>query len=310
MKYTEITVGTTTSGSELVADILWEYSKQGVAISDAQDLIDLQRDKTLFWDYIDDGVENVGEVLVKGFVPAEESDNALAEIEGRLTELKNSIRDIPLGSLECITREIEGDEWKDIWKKHFRPIHTGSVVVCPEWISYDKKDGETVVLVDSSMAFGTGEHETTSMCIELLQKYIKKGDNVLDIGCGSGILGITAALLGAKDVVMTDIDQIAVSSAAHNARTNGVDEKCSVLLTDLIDSSVLKADLITANITADVLIRLSSFISGLTKKSAVVILSGIINAKVGDVEKAFTAAGLKLEKHINRGEWNSFVFKK
>ena len=129
---------------------------------------------------------------------------------------------VSLGTLETSRREIEGDDWIDVWKKHFRPLHIGKrVVVCPEWIPYEPKEGEVIVTLDSNMAFGTGEHETTSMCLELLQEYLKEGDTVVDVGCGSGILGIAALKLGAKFAYMTDIDYVAVKSATHNCERNG-----------------------------------------------------------------------------------------
>lgn len=114
---------------------------------------------------------------------------------------------MPVGTLETVQREVEGDAWIETWKEHFRPFNIGKVVVCPAWLDHAPKAGETTVKIDTFMAFGTGEHETTSMCVELLQEFMRPGETVIDVGCGSGILGITASLLGAEKVIMTDIDE-------------------------------------------------------------------------------------------------------
>ena len=190
MKFIEFTVHTTTEGSELVADIFWNYTNYGVTVCDYNDIVALQSDKRTFWDYMDDDVARPsGDVLVKCFLPLDIADENIRSIIGDIEELKERSA-FPLGTLETARREVDGDDWIDIWKKHFRPLHIGErVVVCPEWIEYAPKEGEAVVRLDSNMAFGTGEHETTAMCLELLQQYLHPGDAVVDVGCGSGILG-------------------------------------------------------------------------------------------------------------------------
>ena len=237
MKFTEITVHTSSEGSELVADILWRYSNYGVAISDVKDVIALQRDRAMYWDYMDEELtRDTGEALVKAFVTVQDTPSALPAVRRDLEQLnENCAGCMPLGSLELTTRVVEGDDWIEIWRKHFRPIHIGGrVVVVPEWIAYERQPGEAVVKLDSNMAFGTGEHETTSMCLELLQEYLTPESVCLDVGCGSGILGISAVLLGAKSAYLTDIDGVATDSALHNCRLNGVQDRCTVKRTDLV----------------------------------------------------------------------------
>ena len=228
MKFTEVTVHTTSEGSELVADVMWRYSNYGVAISDVKDVIALQRDKVMYWDYMDEDLtKDTGEALVKAFVTVEDAPAYLPEIRRDIEEVKKNCGGcLPLGSLEITTCTVEGDDWIEIWRKHFRPIHIGGrVVVVPEWIKYEKQPGEAIVRLDSNMAFGTGEHETTSMCLELLQEYLTPESVCLDVGCGSGILGISAVLLGAKYAYLTDIDPVATASAEHNCALNGVFER-------------------------------------------------------------------------------------
>ena len=206
------------------------------------------------------------------------------------------------------SRIVEGDDWIEIWRKHFRPIHIGKIVVVPEWIEYNKAEGEEVVLLDNNMAFGTGEHETTSMCVELLQKYLTPDSVCIDVGCGSGILGISAVKLGAKHAYLTDIDSVAVKSANHNCALNGVSDKVTVAHSDLLNDSSVKGDIILANITADVLERLAPSIPQNLKNGGALILSGIIDSKLQGVTDAYKAQGLTLKEHIKKGEWNALAF--
>ena len=313
MKFIEYTVHTTTEGSELISDIFWNYTNYGVTICDVNDIIALQKDKRTFWDYMDDDLAAPqSDVLVKCFLPVDIADENIRSINADLELLKErSAGFIPLGTLETSRREIEGDDWIDVWKKHFRPIHIGGrVVVCPEWIPYEPKEGEVVIKLDSNMAFGTGEHETTSMCLELLQEYLREGDTVIDVGCGSGILGISAVKLGAKFAYMTDIDYVAVRSAEHNAALNGVAERVKIALSDLLENAEVRGEVMTANITADILCRLSESIPKNLKEGGTLILSGIIEPKLAQVISAYEGIGLKLVKQARKGEWFALAMRK
>ncbi|MCI8820344.1 MAG: 50S ribosomal protein L11 methyltransferase [Clostridia bacterium] len=312
MKFTELTIHTTSEGSELVADVLWRYTNYGVAISDVKDVIALQRNKAMYWDYIDDSLtKDGGEALVKAFVALNETENVVPLIRSDLEELKVNGGDfVSFGTLECTRRIVEGDDWIEIWKKHFRPLHIGEkIVVCPEWIEYEKQPDEQVVLLDSNMAFGTGEHETTSMCLKLLQEYITPQSVCVDVGCGSGILGISAVKLGAKFAYLTDIDDIAVKSATHNSEINGVSDRIKVVRSDLLGDAEINADLVFANITAEILCRLAPSVTSHLKRGGTLVLSGIIESRLDMVLDAFSAQGLKLEKQLKEGEWFALSFK-
>ncbi len=312
MKFIELTVHTTSEGSELIADIMWRYTSYGVAISDVKDVIALQRDKSSYWDYMDEDLiaENSGDVLVKAFIAVGDAPTVLPKIRLDIEEMqKNCGGALPLGTLETTKREIEGDDWIEIWRTHFRPIHLGAIVVVPEWIAYNKEVGEEIVKLDNNMAFGTGEHETTSMCVELLQKYITPESVCIDVGCGSGILGISAVKLGAKFAYLTDIDAVAVESAKHNALLNGVSDKVVIARSDLLSDSSLKGDIMLANITADILERLAPSIPKNLKEGGTLILSGIINEKLERVIKVYEAEGLTLCENVNKGEWNALAFR-
>lgn len=305
--YTEITVTTTHEGSELVADILWEYSEGGVSIADIEDVKDLYRTgKT--WDYADESVLNKsGEVLVKAYV--KKSDlKKIADIERALLNLKERTL-IPVGTLETVKRTVDGDEWIEQWKEHFKPIHIGNVVIVPEWVKYSVKEGETPVYIGSNTAFGTGEHETTAMCVKYLQKYVNLGSVVADVGSGSGILGITASKLGAKKVVMTDIDECAVQASRYNSELNGI-KNAEVILKNLLDDDKVKADIIVANIMAEILIAFAKDIGKNLNDNGVIILSGILSDRLLRVKKAYEDAGFNYVESEKQGEWSALVMKK
>lgn len=311
MKSIELTIHTTSEGSELVADILWNYTTFGVAISDVNDIVALCRDKdSLYWDYMEDDLaDKIGtEALVKCYLDPEAAKSDVPAIEAELAAMKErSCGEIPFGSLEATQREVDGDAWIDIWKKHFRPIRLGRIVVVPEWIAYEPAAEEKIVLLDSNMAFGTGEHETTSLCVELMQDYVTPDSVCIDVGCGSGILGISAIKLGAKKAYLTDIDPIAVSSANHNAKLNGTDERTVVAHSDLLAEAEIVGDVMFANITGEILVRLAPSMPKNLKRGGVLILSGIIESRLAMVKEAFAAVGMELMREERKGEWYALV---
>ena len=315
MKFTELTVSTTTSAQELVADIMWNYTNYGVAISDVLDVVELLNDRKSTWDYVDDAVLrelNSNVTLVKAYIPLDITDETVKKIAADLDELKKNCAEngIETGSLETVKRIVDGDDWIEIWRKHYRPIELGNVLICPAWIERKPKEGQVEIIIDSNMAFGTGEHETTSMVISLMQNYVKNAETVIDVGTGSRILGIAAAKLGAKKVVMTDIDYVAVKSAKHNCEINGVADKCEVDLNNLLDDKNITGDLVLANITADVLLILSESIPSRVKNGGVLIMSGIIKSRVNEVIDRYSAIDFELVQRKDEGEWIALVMKK
>ena len=312
MKYIELTVHTTTEASEIVADIMWNYTDFGVTICDVNDIIALQKSKdTLYWDYMDENLVDVGgEALVKCYLEEDRAENDARAILSDIALAKeNSGGVIAFGTLEDTKRQVDGDDWIDVWKKHFRPIRLGRIVVVPEWIEYEPQADEQVVLLDSNMAFGTGEHETTSSCVELMQEYIQEESVCIDVGCGSGILGISAIKLGAKKAYLTDIDPVAVSSATHNAELNGVADKTVVALSNLLDDTTIVGDIMMANITGEILVMLAPSIPKNLKADGVLILSGIIESRLEMVKEAYEAVGMQVVFEKRKGEWFALVLK-
>ena len=318
MKYTELTIHTTSEASEIIADIMWGYTDFGVTICDKNDIIALQTAKeTTFWDYMDEELtqsvataDKPSDVLVKCYIANDVAEEGIASILRDILNAKErSGGALAFGSLEDTKREVDGDDWIDVWKKHFRPIHLGKIVVVPEWIEYTPNEDEKVVLLDSNMAFGTGEHETTSMCVELMQEYIKPSSVCIDVGCGSGILGISAIKLGAQKAYLTDIDMIAVESSLHNCELNGVAEKTVVAHSNLLENTDVQGDIMMANITGEVLKMLAPSIPKNLKPDGVLILSGIIESRLEMVKKAYEEVGMRVVFERRKGEWFALVLK-
>ena len=313
MKYIELTIHTTTEASEIISDIMWAYTDYGVTICDRADIIALQTAKeSTFWDYMDDDLtaDKPSDVLVKCYVAEDVAGEVLPSIMQDIFDAKERSEGcIPFGTLEDTKRTVDGDDWIDVWKKHFRPIHLGRIVVVPEWIEYEKAEGEEVVLLDSNMAFGTGEHETTSSCVELMQEYITPDSVCIDVGCGSGILGISAIKLGAAKAYLTDIDPIAVESSLHNAKLNGVADKTVVAHSNLLENTEVQGDVMMANITGEVLKMLAPSIPKNLKKDGVLILSGIIESRLDMVKTAYEEVGMQVVLEKRKGEWFALVLK-
>ncbi len=303
--YVELTITTTHLGSDLVSDLLLEFSEMGVSVYDVQDVLDLEKEGKS-WDYVDENVKNAdNKVLVKGYIPIAEYENQLSKINARLNQLKDASQ-FDLGDLTLSSQYIDGEYWREQWKENFKPIHINNVVIVPEWIEYQPKEDEICVYLDSNMAFGTGEHETTSMCVEYLQKYVKANSTVLDVGCGSGILGITALKLNAKKVIMTDIDEQAVKSSKHNMELNG-ETRGEVLLKNLLDDNSVKGDVIVCNIMAEVLIAFAPYIKNNLNSNGIVILSGILADRLEKVKSAYIDNGFKFIEQKIKGEWSALV---
>ena len=313
MKYIELTIHTTSEASEIISDIMWNYTDYGVTICDINDIIALQKSKdTMYWDYMDDDLTagKSSDVLVKCYIAQDVAADVARSIMQDISNAKEwSGGAIAFGTLEDTKRQVDGDDWIDVWKKHFRPIHLGDIVVVPEWIEYASEANEKVVLLDSNMAFGTGEHETTSMCVELMQEYITPNSVCIDVGCGSGILGISAVKLGAAKAYLTDIDEVAVDSSKHNGELNGVAEKLVVAHSNLLDDTQIQGDIMMANITGEILKMLAPSIPKNLKPDGVLILSGIIESRLEMVKAAYEEVGMQVIVEKRKGEWFALVLK-
>ena len=309
MNWLEITVHTTSEATELVASVFDDYpgGNGGVAICDRKDILDLVRNGKV-WDYLDDALyrETADSVaLVKGFVPETDGTEGVRRVRERLDEMKK-LSPFEMGTLEITTRLVDDEDWFNIWKQHYRTIRIGKVAIVPVW---EEPPAEgAVVRIDPGMAFGTGEHETTSLCIEMMQHAEVSGRDVIDVGCGSGILGIAACKLGAKSAYLCDIDPVAVRAAGENAGLNGCGDELRIECRDLLKDKEITADVILINIVADVLIGFAPEIGTHLRPGGELILSGIIHSRLEDVRRAYEAEGFVLREALSKGEWDCLLW--
>lgn len=214
-------------------------------------------------------------------------------------------------SAEVDSTAVDDSDWNENWKKYFKAFSVGkTLAVCPSWEKYDNNEGRTVVSLDPGAAFGTGTHATTSLCMEILEENVKPDSTVLDIGTGSGILSITALLLGAKSALGVDIDAQSVKVAKENAVINGVDSNSEFLVGDLAEKVSGKYSIVCANIVADVVIRLFENVADFMEDDGILIVSGIIDMRAEDVESAAQKHGFIIKNKLMREEWCAYVLKK
>ena len=295
MDYSEIAVYTTSEMAEVVAYFLQEVCMDGVSIYDKKDLYD-----NASWDYKDESADTVyeQEVVVKGYCEQEDTDRVLDFLRQNLNGLQNA------GSLKVVVNTVDGNAWVEKWKETFRPIETDKLVICPEWqsVTTDK----TVLLLDTGIAFGTGQHETTAMCLEIAEGLELHGKTVLDVGCGSGILGLCALLLGAKRAELVDVDPQAAEIAVHNADINKLTKKCAVKCGSLTEKTNGAFDVVFANLTADILQLLRGEIGKVTKRGTLIVLSGILDVKLDEVLQAY-GDGFEVLRTCDKGEWRALL---
>ncbi len=304
MKWTEIKVKTTTEAVEAVANIFYEIGAQGVVIEDPNDFLYQQKDE-ISWDYIEEEVfENGYEgAIVKAYISEEE--NLLAKVEA----IRESVNNLPsfglnIGDGVIELEELDQQDWENAWKQYYKPIKVSEkIVIKPTWEDYEAKLNELVIELDPGMAFGTGTHETTNMCIQALERHIKSDDEVLDIGCGSGILSIAAAKLGAQSVVGVDLDPMAVRVAKENTEQNNMLGFVEIRHGNLTEVVTHKANIVVANIIADIIIKLADDIADFMKEDGLFISSGIIMPRLEEVKAAIESKGFTILEVNTQGEW-------
>ena len=256
MDWLEAVVHTTTMGADIVSDVLMNAGAVGTAIEDRYDVTSSKKSDGM-WDMIDEDVlKHMSEdVLVKAYFKSDASaPETLHLVEQKLGEIAKMDMGFDMGSLTLDTQGVREQDWAENWKKYYKPFRAGErLVIKPSWEAYEPKAGDLVLELDPGMAFGTGTHETTFMCMEQLEKYVTPGCRAIDVGCGSGILGLAAAKLGAADVLAIDLDELAVKVAAENTEKNGLSNVVRVAHGDLLEKREEKADVIVANIIADVI---------------------------------------------------------
>lgn len=313
---------TTAEGIEPVSGRLYQLGINGIEIEDEADFKTFLEENRSAWDYVDEELlqAKACETNIKFYVTADGAGReTISEVERSLKELAALDDDGLFGSLRLEFSSVDEEDWANNWKQYFKPLTVGEkILILPEWETLSEKTDRTVFVINPGMSFGTGSHHTTRLCLERLEKYIKPGMNVLDLGCGSGILSLVALLLGAESATAVDIDPNAAKIAGENAKRNGIGEDryrifAGNVLTD--DALVAKLadrryDLVLANIVADVIIALTPKIPEFLKDDGVYITSGIITDRGDEVLASYKAQGMTLLNKSQSGDWLALDYKK
>lgn len=320
MNWTEAVIYTSSEGIDILCASLPDIGIKGFSIMDSEDFNEFLQNKDGKWDYIDDdlmGLKNC-EPSVTVYIPENaQGGEQLISLKEMLKGMKERDVQNRWGRLEVELRSVKEEDWANNWKQYFKPLKIGKkLLIKPSWESYDNTDCRTVLEIDPASSFGTGQHNTTKLCLELLEKAIKPGDRLLDIGCGSGILSIGGMLLGAKEAMAVDIEQNAVETAVENAAKNNISgEAYKALCGDIISDEQLRNrigkgyDIITANIVADVLIAMGGLFKGFLNTDSTLIISGIITERKSEVIRAVTDAGFKVVEEAESEGWAAVMLK-
>lgn len=313
MKWNKITLEIREEVEDIVISTLADIGLEGAEIQDKQPLSE-QDKKQMFVDILPDMPEDDGVAYLNFYLDEDEDVNAMLEkVKAELEELRMFV---DIGSGMITLSQTEDKDWINNWKTFFKPFRAADdIVIKPTWEEYKKeKDSDILIEIDPGIAFGTGSHETTKLCIQALDKYVKNGDSVLDVGCGSGILSIAALKLGAKHATAIDIDEVAVKVAAENMAVNHIPSSDYTLYDgDLISNAFLKVkagtghDIVVANILADVIIPLTGVVKPHLKKGGLYITSGIIDTKEAEVRETLIENGFEILDVTYMKEWCCFI---
>jgi len=308
MKWSEISIHTTNEAIEPISNILHEAGASGVVIEDPAELTKERED----WfgeiydlnpgDYPEEGV------IIKAYLPVNSFiSETIDSIKQEITDLIQF--DIDIGKNHVTTTEVKEEDWATAWKKYYHPVKISETfTIVPTWEEYEPVNSDELIIeLDPGMAFGTGTHPTTVMCIQALERTVQKGCSVIDVGTGSGVLSIAAALLGAKEVLALDLDEVAIESAKQNIELNHVSDTIDVRKGNLLEGIENQTDIVVANILADVIIRFTDDATSIVKQGGYFITSGIIHPKKSEVKDAIISAGFSIEETLVMEDWVAFI---
>jgi ribosomal protein L11 methyltransferase len=312
MKWSEFSIHTTNEAIEPISHILHEAGASGVVIEDPFELTKERQDQfgEIYQlnpdDYPEEGV------IVKAYLPV---NSFLGETVDAIKESINNliIHNIDIGFNKVTISEVNEEEWATAWKKYYHPVKISEkVTIVPTWEIYTPvSSDELIIELDPGMAFGTGTHPTTVMCIQALERSVRPGDRVIDVGTGSGVLSIAAAMLGAEDVRAYDLDEVAVTSARLNIKLNKVSDKVTISQNNLLDGvEENTADVVVANILAEVILRFTDDVARVVKPGGIFIASGIIQQKKDQVKEGLVQSGFEITETILMEDWVAIMAKR
>ena len=310
MEWLELKIDTSPSGLDAVTELLEQQGITGVIIDDENDFKDFLEHNRQYWDYVDEELlrEKAGVSRVTFYLERNEAAlDVIARVRIAMSDLKKARPDC--GPLLLTIDNVADADWENNWKKFYKPMEIGErLLVVPQW-EKARDDGRVKLVLNPGLTFGTGSHATTRLCLQALDKYIRGGEKILDLGCGSGILSIAALVLGAGEAFACDIDEKCVDVAYENAALNGCGE-IELICGDLAADVTGSFDLICANIVADAILRLSKDLPALMHENSVCVVSGIIDTRCGEVEAGLRAAGLEpFETELQNG-WAAIACRK
>lgn len=296
MKYIEMTINTSKDKKDIIEGILFDY---GIYTTEeiSSDIVDELDQDEKDWDFIDYPLLNSNEDIFALRVYPENMEDA--------NNLKAELSEKKLG--QCLLEEKDDEDWANNWKKYYKPLEIGEkLAIVPEWEDYDN-DNRVVIKINPGMAFGTGTHESTYMCLELLERYINKDDDIFDIGCGSGILAIAGLKLGAKKALLVDIDEKCIDASHENAGLNDLEDKMEIKKGNLLDVVKGRADLIVSNIIAEIIVDEIKNLKNHMEKGGIFITSGIIKERRQMVIHALEENGFEIIDELEKNNWVAIV---
>ena len=313
MNYNEISIFTKSEGIDLLVSNLMDIGITSFLIDDQSDLSDFLEETKDRWDLVEDDLlsQNPEDVNVKVYLSEQGDEERFEKLENLLLKLKADDENDVFGSLRLDVRFVKDEDWKNNWKKYFKPFEVGkTMVVKPSWEEYDNEKGKKIIEIDPGGSFGTGSHETTRLCLMNLEKYMKEGYEVIDVGCGSGILSIASVKLGAGHVTAVDIDPVCTDNTLKMAEMNHVASSIDVFTGDLAEKVDVCADIVVANIFAHIIDRLLPDTHRILKKGGLFISSGIVTDTVDFVLSGYEREGFKVADVQNIGEWYCVIGEK
>ena len=322
MDWLAVSIYTSPEGIDPLCGRLYNIGITGVEIQDKDDFEDFLENNKQYWDYVDEDLREKmnGETRVKIYVSDNEiGHKQLQSVRDDLVSFKSLDSENLFGTLRVEIDTMHEEDWENNWKQYFKPIYVGDrLIIKPEWEKIENADDKIVFNIDPGMTFGSGQHETTRLCVETLDVTVKKGDKVLDLGCGSGILSIIALMLGASEARAVDIDPNCKKIAYSNAALNGIGEDVytvldgNILIDEEFKSSTEKSgpyDIVVANIVADVIIPLSKDVRRYLKDGGTFIASGIIEMRIDEVKEAIEKEGFEILEIKKENDWYCIISK-
>ena len=320
MNWIEIDIFTTSEGIEPLTGSLLGMGINGFVIKDAADFEEFLNDKTINWDYIDDDLMGLKDCETTVTVYLPENGQGLENLEAIKAELRAlKARDTEglFGRLEYELKNVREEDWANNWKQYFKPLTVGEkLLIKPSWETVPENETRKILEIDPASSFGTGQHNTTQLCLELIEKYLNEGDDLLDLGCGSGILSIAAVLLGANTIKAVDIDENSVKIARENAEKNNISKAvysayCGNIIEDenLVRQLGTGYQVVCANIVADVLIGMSKRFRPFLADNGTLIISGIIDSRKDEVLDTIKSNGFELVEVSEKEDWVAAAFR-